>query len=119
MSLNVEALKRKVRKAIERFSSTLLIYRDDKDEYGEPLEAELVGEITSQYYKGRNLSISIGLEDKGSFKRNQQEKLMVIIDEVSSNLKEGDYFSLNGIGYKISDITNVLGVYYDCYLERR
>ena len=119
MPINVNALKQKVSKAINKLPNDIEVYREARNDLKEPVGETFVVKLTGQYYKGRNSFITLNLSDSGSVKSKQQEKFMAIIDENSLLVQEGDFFVLGGTRYKIVDLGNTLNVYFDFSLERK
>ena len=119
MPINVNALKQKVSKAINKLPNDIEVYRKARNDLKEPVGETFVVKLTGQYYKGRNSFITLNLSDSGSVKSKQQEKFMAIIDDNSLLVQEGDFFVLSGTRYKIVDLGNTLNVYFDFSLERK
>ena len=119
LPINVNALKQKVSKAINKLPNDIEVYREARNDLKEPVGETFVVKLTGQYYKGRNSFITLNLSDSGSVKSKQQEKFMAIIDENSLLVQEGDFFVLGGTRYKIVDLGNTLNVYFDFSLERK
>ena len=118
MAININALKQKVKKAIDRLPDVVDVYRTGMGKFKEPAEPEFVVQITGQYYNKGSSFVVLSTDTSGSTKSRQQEKFMVVIDEESMKVKEGDYFTLKGIKYKITDLGNTMDVYFDFSLER-
>lgn len=111
-------IKPKIQKVINKFPTYADIYRDSKNDFGEPTERELVCNVKGFYHEG-NTQISSITKDKGEVKRNKQRFLMVIYDEKTKLIKEGDYLFLDNKRYFIKDKgnQNMLNIYFDMLLE--
>jgi hypothetical protein len=111
-------IKPKVKKVIDKFPTYVDIYRDVKNEYEEPSGKGLICSIKGFYHEGNN-AISAITTDKGQVKRSKQKFLMVIVDDMTSKIKENYYFELDGVNYKITDLgnQNMLNIYFDMLLE--
>lgn len=111
-------IKPKVKKVIDKFPTHVDIYRDIKNEFGEPERKELICTVKGFYHEG-NTQISSITTDKGEIKRNKQKFLMVIYDDKTIKIKESDYFELDNIKYIIKDLGNQnrLNIYFDMLLE--
>lgn len=112
-------IKPKIQKVINKFPTYVDIYRDIKNEFGEPGGKDLICENLKGFYHEGNNQISAITADKGEVKRSKQKLLMVIYDEKTIKLKENDYFELDNIKYKIKDLGNQnrLNIYFDMLLE--
>ncbi|MBC2579991.1 hypothetical protein [Clostridium sp. DJ247] len=107
----------------------VVIFRDDKNYYGENKEGLYVTTVKGFYHKGN--SISFNLTESASITTNSQEKLLVIYDENSLKIKVNDYFfieqrefeednkTLKKEKYTILDKGDIEGIVYDMFLERR
>lgn len=111
-------IKPKVKKVIDKFPTCIDIYRDIKNEFGEPGGKDLICSTKGFYHEG-NAQITTITTDKGQVKRSKQKFLMVIYDENTIKIKENDYFLLDGIKYTIKDLGNQnrLNIYLDMLLE--
>lgn len=111
-------IKPKVKKVIDKFPTCVDIYRDAKNEFGEPGGKDLICSVKGFYHEG-NTQISAITTDKGEVKRNKQQFLMVIYDEDTIKIKENDYFILDDVKYRIKDLGNQnrLNIYFDMLLE--
>lgn len=120
MALNKNALRIKVKKAKDKMPDTVQVYRQGIDDFGEDVEGDIfVTEITGQYYdKSGGVYINLSTKEAGTIKDNKREKFMVVVDDNSNKIKEGDFFTLNGVSYFITDLGNTMDVYYDFSLER-
>lgn len=118
MSNIANKIKPKVKKVIDKFPTCVDIYRDVKNEFGEPGGKDLICSVKGFYHEG-NTQISAITTDKGEVKRSKQKFLMVIYDEVTIKIQENDYFMLDDIKYRIKDLGNQnrLNIYFDMLLE--
>ena len=71
-------IKPKIQKVIDKFPTYVDIYRDVKNEFGEPRGKYLVCSVKGFYHEG-NTQISAITTDKGQVKRSKQMFLMVIL----------------------------------------
>ena len=118
MSTIANKIKPKVKKVIDKFPTIVDIYRNSKNEFGEPTGEQLICTVKGFYHEGTS-QISAIATDKGQVKRTKQVFLMVLYDETTINIRENDYFTLDNIKYKITDLgnTNKLNIYFDMQLE--
>lgn len=112
-------IKPKVKKVIDKFPTYVDIYRDVKNEFGEPEGKDLVCSVKGFYHEG-NTQINAITTDKGQVKRSKQMFLMVIYDEDTVKIKENDYFLLDDVKCIIKDLGNQnrLNIYFDMLVER-
>lgn len=113
-------IKPKIEKVINKFPTIVTVYRDTKNEFGEPNGKDQVCEITGFYHEGAS-SIQVSLADKGEIKSNKAKYLMVLHDDTSIKIKENDYFILEDKKHIIKDKSNpnMLNIYFDLLLEVR
>lgn len=118
MSNIANKIKPKVKKVIDKFPTNVDIYRNARNEFGEPTGEELICSVKGFYHEGNNM-ISAITKDKGEIKRNKQQFLMVVYDDETIKIKENDYFLLDNIKYKVKDLGNKnrLNIYFDMLLE--
>ena len=112
-------IKPKIQKVIDKFPTYVDIYRDVKNEFGEPVGKDLICSVKGFYHEG-NTQISAITADKGQVKRNKQMFLMVVYDDTSVKIRENDYFLLEDTKYIIKDLGNQnrLNIYFDMLVER-
>ena len=112
-------IKPKIQKVIDKFPTYVDIYRNVKNEFGEPGGKDLICSVKGFYHEGNTQITSIAT-DKGQVKRSKQVFLMVVYDDTTSNIKENDYFFLEDVKYIIKDLGNQnrLNIYFDMLLER-
>ena len=112
-------IKPKIQKVIDKFPTYIDIYRDVKNEFGEPVGKDLICTVKGFYHEG-NTQISAITTDKGQVKRSKQIFLMVVYDDTTIKIKENDYFSLDDVRYIIRDLGNQnrLNIYFDMLVER-
>lgn len=118
MSTIANKIKPKVKKVIDKFPTYVDIYRDVKNEFGEPEGRDLICRVKGFYHEGTS-QVSAITTDKGAVKRDKQKFLMVLYDETTINIRENDYFTLDNIKYKIKDLgnQNKLNIYFDMLIE--
>lgn len=111
-------IKPKIQRVISKFPTTVSIYRDLVNEFKEPDGKDLVCEITGFYHEG-NAQINFSIADKGEIKKSNQKFLMVVYDELSCSIQEGDYFFLGDKKYIVKEKgnQNLLNIYFDMLLE--
>lgn len=106
-----------IEKAIKKFGKLLNIKRSGLNKFDEPISEADVVTIEGFYYRGNNqLSVKYGIS--GEVKSDKSEKLMVIIDDKSELIKEGDYFYMDNNKYEIIDMGNSFDLYYDITLKK-
>ena len=112
-------IKPKIQKVIDKVPTYIDIYRDVKNEFGEPVGKDLICTVKGFYHEG-NTQISAITTDKGQVKRSKQIFLMVVYDDTTIKIKENDYFSLDDVRYIIRDLGNQnrLNIYFDMLIER-
>lgn len=112
-------VKPKIQKAINKMPTKVTILRNTTNEFGEPSIAHVVCEITGLWHDGSNM-ISQIVTNSGEVKRQKQNFLMVIYDQVSCLIKEGDYFTLKSTKYEIIDKgnTNNMDIYFDMLVRK-
>jgi hypothetical protein len=112
-------IKPKIQKVIDKFPTYVDIYRDVKNEFGEPGGKDLICSVKGFYHEG-NTQISAITTDKGQVKRSKQIFLMVVYDDTTAKIKENDYFFLEDVKYIIKDLGNQnrLNIYLDMLVER-
>lgn len=115
----INKIKPKIQKVIDKSPTYVDIYRDVKNEFGEPGGKDLICSVKGFYHEG-NTQIYAVTTDKGQVKRNKKIFLMVVYDDTASNIKENDYFFLDNIKYIIKDLGNQnrLNIYLDMLVER-
>ena len=112
-------VKPKIQKVIDKFPTYVDIYRDVKNEFGEPDGKDLICSVKGFYHEG-NTQISAITTDKGQVKRSKQMFLMVVYDDTTIKIKENDYFLLDDTKYIIKYLGNQnrLNIYLDMLVER-
>lgn len=112
-------IKPKIERVINKFPTKVTILREVKNEFGEPGVAQVVCEITGFWHDGNNM-ISEITTNGGKVKREKQNFLMVVYNQVSSLINEGDYFILGNKKYSIVDLGNCnnMNIYLDMPLKR-
>ena len=114
-------IKPKIVKVINKFPTQVTILRDRVNDFGEPDTPYIVCEIKGFWHDGSNaLGKITKITEGGEIKREKQYYLMVVYDQISSMIQEGDYFILNGTKYSILDLGNCnnLNIYLDLLLKR-
>lgn len=98
----------KIKREIVRSGKAFIIFRHDKNEFGEDLEEPFqIGEITGIYHE-QNSNIQIV---SGETTRNRIEKIPMILclfDEIKPlGIKPDDYIFINDKRYDITGIVNI------------
>ena len=111
-------IKPKILKVINKFPTHVTIYRDSKNEFGEPGAEKEICSVTGFYHEG-NTQMSFITADKGEFKKDKSKFLMVVCDEITEKIKEGDYLYLDEKRFYIKDLGNQnrLNIYFDMLLQ--
>ena len=111
-------IKPKILKVINKFPTHVTIYRNTKNEFGEPVEEQKVCSVTGFYHEG-NTQMSFITADKGEFKKDKSKYLMVVCDDTTSKIQEGDYLYLDEKRFYIKDLGNQnrLNIYFDMLLQ--
>lgn len=112
-------IKPKIMKVIKKFPSKVTIKRSKLNEFGEPTFDMIVCEIEGFWHDGNNM-ISQYVSNTGVIKREKQNFLMVVYDQVSVLIREGDFFELDGVKYEIVDKGNCnnMNIYFDMLLRK-
>lgn len=112
-------IKPKILKVINKFPTKVIIKRSKLNEFNEPIVDMIVCEVTGFWHDGNNM-ISHYIATSGAIKRDKQNFLMVVYDQVSELIEEGDFFEHKGIKYEIVDKGNCnnMDVYFDMLLRR-
>ena len=111
-------IKPKIQKVINKFPTKVTVLRDRINNFGEPDTPYVVCEIKGFWHDG-NTMISQITTDGGKVKRDKQYFLMVVYDQISSMIKERDYFILEDKKYSIVDLGNCnnMNIYLDLLLK--
>lgn len=117
MNISLQSKVSVIEKAIKKFGKLIIIKRQSFNEFKEPVESIDVCKLHGFYYRGNNI-LKVNTNTAGQVNSSKEEKLMVIIDGNTEQIRKGDVFSLGGIKYKIIDLGNSFDLYYDITLER-
>lgn len=111
-------IKPKILKVINKFPTEVTIYRTSKNEFGEPGAEEVICSVTGFYHEGTSQP-SFMTAEKGEVKNDKSKFLMVVCDEVTSKIQEGDYLYLDNQKFYIKDKGNQnrLNIYFDMVLQ--
>ncbi|TAN64777.1 hypothetical protein WS9_013365 [Paraclostridium sordellii 8483] len=111
-------IKPKIQKVINKFPTEVTILRNAKNEYEEPTKPITICNIKGFWHDGSTM-ISQITTNGGKIKRDRQYFLMVLYDQVSLLIKEGDFFEHKGVKYEIVDKGNCnnMDIYFDMLLE--
>lgn len=112
-------IKPKILKVINKFPTKVTILRATTNEFGEPGVSQVICEIIGFWHDGSNM-ISQIVTNSGEVKRQKQNFLMVVYDQVSCLIEEGDYFKLDGEKFEIVDKgnKNKMNIYFDMLVRR-
>lgn len=109
--------KNVIEKAIRKYGREIIFKRKVLNEFGESEGEETVAKMFGFYYRGNNI-LQVKSNIAGITNSSKEEKLMMILNGDSRNVKVGDTFNLNDIEYRIIDLGNAFDLYYDITLER-
>lgn len=115
--INKERIKVQVAKAISQDPSVVDVKRQGVNAFNEPQGEFDVTKITGFFYNGSQ-SLNINVTTGASTITGRNEKFIVVYDTEGQKIKENDYFILNGIKYKITDLGNLFDICLDMTLER-
>lgn len=115
--INKERIRVQVAKAISKVPSIVEIKRNTTNDYGEPSGEEDVATVTGFFYTGSQ-TLNINITTGASVTTGKSEKFLVVYDTEGQKIKENDYFTLNGIKYKVIDLGNLFDICLDMTLER-
>ena len=113
-------IKPKIQKVINKFPTTVSIYRSNKNEFGEPIGEEKVIDVTGYYHDSTStVKTSLKANESGLKVAKKTKYLMVILDAETSKINVFDYLYLDGIKHRIIDLgnRNKFNIYYDLLLE--
>lgn len=112
-------IKPKITKVINKFPTEVTILRNSLNDFGEPVQALKVCDIKGFWHDSNNM-ISAITKDSGEVKRGKQNYLMFVYDELSTLIREGDFFILDDIKYEIIDLGNCnnMNIYFDMLLRK-
>ncbi|CEO04853.1 Uncharacterised protein [[Clostridium] sordellii] len=116
--LQKNKIKTRIKKVIKSCPTHVTILRENKNEFGEPMSPFVVCEIVGFWHDGNTMITQI-TTDGGKIKRDKQYFLMLVYDQISALIKEGDYFVLNDKKYSIANLGNCnnMNIYFDMLLK--
>lgn len=111
----------KIAKVIRRFPTTVKVVTIKLNKYKEP-EALIVKipELTGFYHEN-TFKMRIALEDKGvEYLKDNAMYLMVLIDDETKSIEQGDLFLLDDEYFEVVDKHNPnrLNIYYDVEIRK-
>lgn len=116
-------LKPKIQKVINRFPTEVQVYREKLDKYKENLEEVKVCDLKGFYHEDNSkINLNITLTEPGPGRPDSPgQYIMVLIDEDSKQVKEGDILYIGEEKYIIGPIVNFnkLNIYFDLPLIRK
>ena len=110
----------KIAKAIKKFGVNVEVFRNNLNEFNEPVGEAKVLEFKGLFSESQQ-SISSRIVDSGQVKQDKSYKIITLIDKNTSLLKEGDILTINNSNFILVNINNanMLGAYYDLALEKK
>ncbi|MGL5507478.1 MAG: hypothetical protein ACRDB0_06225 [Paraclostridium sp.] len=115
-------IKPKITKVIDKFPTEVSIMRSILNEYGEPMQALKICDIRGFWHDGTSYggARTTFISDGGKVKNHKQNYLMVVYDELSTLIREGDFFILDNVKYEIIDLGNCnnMNIYFDMLLRK-
>ncbi|CZR97660.1 hypothetical protein CDFC105_73462 [Clostridioides difficile] len=120
MPMIAQKVKPKIIKAINKMPTKGIVKRVGINEFGEPSnEEDVVCEVIGLYHEG-NSSISQITKDKGTVIKDKEQYLMVVYDEDTNKIKQGDSIYLDSSKFVIQDLGNQnrMNIYFDLKLGK-
>ena len=96
---------------------SIIILRDDENAFKEKVNDLYVCTVKGYYYKN-NLKITFISADAASLNKGYEDKLLVVNNDESKKMRKDDYFTLDGVKYKILELGNVEDIVFDMSIER-
>lgn len=117
--INRAKISAKIYKQLERkgLLKEIKILRSGLNAFKEKQEDLYVCTIKGYYYRKEN-KVNIKSEEGATVNTNYYDKLLVIYNESSIKIKQDDYFTLDGVKYKIVDTGNIENIVFDMFLDR-
>lgn len=117
-----ENKKHKIRqqliKKVTSFMKDIIVLREGKNAFGEKEEDKYVCTVKGYYHKGGTYINSL-TQDGSNLNRNYEDRLLFIVDDEVTKIKEHDYFKVNDVMYEIIDKGNIEDIVWDTYLKRK
>lgn len=120
MSMIAQKVKPKIIKAINKMPTEAIVKRVGVNEFGEPSDEEkIVCNVIGLYHEGSS-SISQITKDKGVVIKDKEQYLMVVCDEDTVKIKQGDFMYLDENKFIIQDLGNQnrMNIYFDLKLGK-
>lgn len=120
MSMIAQKVKPKIIKAINKMPTKAIVKRVGVNEFGEPSDEEnIVCKVIGLYHEGSS-SISQITKDKGVIIKDKEQYLMVVCDEDTVKIKQGDFMYLDDNKFIIQDLGNQnrMNIYFDLKLGK-
>ncbi|CCL06846.1 hypothetical protein CDFC105_41551 [Clostridioides difficile] len=120
MSMIAQKVKPKIIKAINKMPTEAIVKRVGVNEFGEPSDEEnIVCNVIGLYHEGSS-SISQITKDKGIVIKDKEQYLMVVCDEDTVKIKQGDFMYLDNNKFIIQDLGNQnrMNIYFDLKLGK-
>ena len=110
--LNKESIRKQISQAIKQLPSVGVIYRENINRYNERVGFNKIAEIeglfygTEKYYKKE-----IILEEESQFFPIINRHFLVVYDEFSAKVKQGDILKVENRFFKINDVGENMQIY--------
>lgn len=111
-------IKPKILKVINKFPTHVTIYRNTLNEFGEPGAEQEVCSVTGFYHE-ESSHATFSTVEKGIVRKEPSKYLMVVYDDITTQIQEGDFLILDNTKFYIKDKGNQnrLNIYFDMLLE--
>jgi uncharacterized protein YneR len=111
-------IKPKIEKAINKLPTRTIVKRNTINEFGEPAGETIICEVVGLFHEG-NSSVTQITKDSGVVKKEKQQFLMVIYNDMTINIKENDLVYMENDKFTIQDLGNQnrMNVYFDLKLR--
>lgn len=117
MIISLGSKKGVVEKAIKKYGKLISVTREKVNEFKEKNGSSRICDCYGFYYRGDNIAKQI-VKIAGETNVTREEKLMIIKDYNTEDIRQGDYLKMDGINYRIFDLGNSFDLYFDISLER-
>ena len=109
----------KIAKTIKKFGVDVEVFRNDLNEFNEPVSIVKVLEFKGLFSESQH-SINSRNIDSGQVKKDKTYKLITLINDDTKQLKENDVLLIKGTEFNLVNINNanMLDTYFDLILEK-
>lgn len=116
--INVERIRKQVRKAIDALPTEIRLKRKEKidDGYGGYIQQEVDVKTFNAFINFDSPSIVISNNDSGNITKLKSITLLAVYD-ATFEIRKDDYFISNGIKYRVKYPLNPYDIYWECELE--